>query len=89
MNHPTTIRAALVNFHNQALLETLASDESNPEKMIDKSLETALQYITRIVEEVIGEKSSYNDMCEHCNSWDEGRNDLVYEQAERLRKVLE
>ncbi len=32
--------------------------------------------IKALVVESLGEDDIYNEMCEHCNNWDEGRNDL-------------
>ena len=36
----------------------------------------AIAKIKALVVESLGEDDTYNEMCEHCNNWDEGRNDL-------------
>ena len=41
--------------------------------------------IIRAVEELIGEDDHYNDMCEQCSNWDEGRNKLRDELKAKLR----
>lgn len=41
--------------------------------------------IKALVVDSIGEDDIYNEMCEHCNNWDEGRNDLRGE----IRSIFE
>lgn len=91
MNHPTTIREVLVQHLKDYLVAAEEHYTLHPGDVLTPEMfntRAALQDITRIVEGVIGENDGYNDMCEHCNNWDEGRNDLLNEQADRLRKVL-
>lgn len=37
-----------------------------------------------VAKHVIGEDDAYNDMCEACSNWDDGRNDLRAEQRQKL-----
>ena len=45
----------------------------------------AIAKIKALVVESLGEDDTYNEMCEHCNNWDEGRNDLRGE----IRSIFE
>lgn len=84
MNHPTTIRAALEDFYDNAFLET------QEEGHLEKSLETALQDITRIVEDA----KPKGKIISYIKEDGTGRADmedvrkLLQEYESNLRKVL-
>lgn len=41
------------------------------------------------VDGIIGEDDHYDDLCDECDNWDQGRNHLRYEQRTALRKLRE
>jgi hypothetical protein len=52
----------------------------------EKGTDDLILQIKALILELIGEDDSYNEMCEECSDWDDGRNEL---RADLRKKVEE
>ena len=70
-------REAIVNFINKSGVgNVINADDPKVINWLDETNTEAIAKIKALVVDSIGEDDIYNEMCEHCNNWDEGRNDL-------------
>lgn len=71
------------------ILDEFAEYRANP-KGAERGFgyEAARQALLELIDkEIIGADDSYNELCEYCSNWDDGRNELRDEQRAKLKNL--
>jgi hypothetical protein len=65
-----------MNNNIQDLDLVLRQIDKYSEKSIQRARAAIHRYYTSEFNKALGENEHYDEMCEHCNDWDDGRNEL-------------